>query len=152
MCLIETPQGLENVEAIIAEGIDVLMLGRGDLSVKMGLGYATNHSSVLAAARDFVRSVADAGAVGFQPKGAYEANDYQEVQAMVAVGVGVSLVPRLALTVLRNDVRVIPLSGEVPRRPILLARVKDSHPTGAEIAMTAMLVEAAGDLTLVSHR
>ena len=90
--------------------------------------------------------------VGFQPKGAYEANDYQEVQAMVAVGVGVSLVPRLALTVLRNDVRVIPLSGEVPRRRILLARVKDSHPTGAEIAMTAMLVEAAGDITLVSHR
>ena len=90
--------------------------------------------------------------VGFQPKVAYEANDYQEVQAMVAVGVGVSLVPRLALTVLRNDVRVIPLSGEVPRRRILLARVKDSHPTGAEIAMTAMLVEAADDLTLVSPR
>ena len=56
------------------------------------------------------------------------------------------------IKVLRNDVRVIPLSGEVPRRRILLARVKDSHPTGAEIAMTAMLVEAAGDLTLVSHR
>ena len=73
--------------------------------------------------------------VGFQPKGAYEANDYQEVQAMVAVGVGVSLVPRLALTVLRNEVRV-----------------KDSHPTGAEIAMTSRRVEAAGDLTLVSHR
>lgn len=81
--------------------------------------------------------------VGFHPHVAYEANDYQEVQAMVAVGVGISLVPRLALTVLRNDVRVIPLSGEVPRRRILLARVKDSHPTGAEIAMTAMLVEAA---------
>ena len=90
--------------------------------------------------------------VGFQPKVAYEANDYQEVQAMVAVGVGVSLVPRLALTVLRNDVQVIPLSGVVPRRRILLARVKDSHPTGAEIAMTAMLVEAADDLTLVSPR
>ncbi|WP_199185286.1 LysR family transcriptional regulator [Cryobacterium sp. Y50] len=89
--------------------------------------------------------------VGFQPKVAYEANDYQEVQAMVAVGVGVSLVPRLALTVLRNDVQVIPLSGVVPRRRILLARVKDSHPTGAEIAMTAMLVEAADDLTLASH-
>lgn len=84
--------------------------------------------------------------VGFQPQVAYEANDYQEVQAMVAVGVGISLVPRLVLTVLRNDVRVIPLSGEVPRRRILLARVKDSHATGAEIAMTAMLVEAARDI------
>ena len=81
--------------------------------------------------------------VGFYPKVAYEANDYQEVQAMVAVGVGISLVPRLALTVLRNDVRVIPISGEVPQRRILLARMKDSPPTPAEQAMTAMLVGAA---------
>lgn len=49
VCLIETPEGLEKVEAIVAEGIDVLMLGRGDLSVKMGLGYAPNHPSVLGA-------------------------------------------------------------------------------------------------------
>ena len=44
-----------------------------------------------------------ADTVGFEPRVAYEANDYQEVQAMVAVGVGISIMPRLALTVLRND-------------------------------------------------
>ncbi|NOJ60067.1 LysR family transcriptional regulator [Arthrobacter sp. 260] len=81
--------------------------------------------------------------IGFQPNVAYEANDYQEAQAMVAVGVGIALVPRLALTVLRDDVRVIPLSGEVPQRRILLARMADSQPTAAEQAMTAMLVEAS---------
>lgn len=85
--------------------------------------------------------------VGFQPKVAYEANDYQEVQAMVAVGVGISLVPRLALTVLRNDVRVIPISGDVPRRRILLARMKDSPATSAELAMTSMLVDAARQMS-----
>jgi DNA-binding transcriptional LysR family regulator len=85
--------------------------------------------------------------VGFTPKVAYEANDYQEAQAMVAVGVGISLVPRLALSVLRSDVRVIPLSGHVPRRRILLARLKDSRATPAEVAMTEMLVAAAREMS-----
>ncbi|MFI7481590.1 LysR family transcriptional regulator [Kocuria sp. M1R5S2] len=88
-----------------------------------------------------------ANSIGFQPRVAYEANDYQEAQAMVAVGVGVALVPRLALTVLRDDVRVIPLSGEVPQRRILLARMKDSQPTAAEAAMTTMFEDAARRLS-----
>lgn len=83
---------------------------------------------------------------GFYPRIAYEANDYQEVQAMVAVGVGISLVPRMALTVLRNDVRVIPIVGDVPTRRILLGRLKDTRPTPAEAEMTRMLVEAADGL------
>lgn len=87
-----------------------------------------------------------ANRVGFQPQVAYEANDYQEAQAMVAVGVGVALVPRLALSVLRDDVRVIPLVGKVPRRRILLARMKDSQRTAPELAMTAMLRDAAKQL------
>lgn len=85
--------------------------------------------------------------IGFQPNVAYEANDYQEAQAMVAVGVGIALVPRLALTVLREDVRVIPLSGEVPQQRILLARMKDSSATAAEKSMTSMLVDAARRLS-----
>ena len=76
VCLIETPVGLDNVEAIIAEGIDVLMLGRGDLSVKMGLGYAPNHPEVLKAAREFVpRVVAAGGTAGVL---AYSAEDARE--------------------------------------------------------------------------
>lgn len=85
--------------------------------------------------------------IGFQPNVAYEANDYQEAQAMVAVGMGIALVPRLALTVLRDDVRVIPLHGEVPQRRILLARMKDTQPTAAESSMTSMLEEAARRMT-----
>lgn len=88
-----------------------------------------------------------ANSIGFEPRVAYEANDYQEAQAMVAVGVGIALVPRLALTVLRDDVRVIPLSGEAPQRRILLGRMKDSQPTAAESAMTTMLVDAARRLS-----
>jgi DNA-binding transcriptional LysR family regulator len=40
---------------------------------------------------------------GFRPKIAYESDDYETVQALVAGGVGVALVPRLAL---RNDTRL----------------------------------------------
>jgi 2-keto-3-deoxy-L-rhamnonate aldolase RhmA len=76
VCLIETPVGLDNVEAIVAEGIDVLMLGRGDLSVKMGLGYAPGHPDVLAAARQFFARVSAAGAaagvLAYSPEDARE--------------------------------------------------------------------------------
>ncbi|PFG29817.1 LysR family transcriptional regulator [Paramicrobacterium agarici] len=85
--------------------------------------------------------------VGFEPKVAYEANDYQEAQAMVAVGLGVALVPRLALSVQRSDVKVIPLTGIVPRRRIMLARLADGVPNPAELAMVKMLIEAAQDLS-----
>ena len=76
VCLIETPTGLENVEAIVAEGIDILMLGRGDLSVKMGLGYAPNHPTVIQAARDFVGRVVAAG--GTAAVLAYSTEDARE--------------------------------------------------------------------------
>jgi len=80
---------------------------------------------------------------GFRPRVGYEASDYQEAQGMVAAGLGIALVPRLALTVLRNDVRVIPFAGESSKRRILLARIKGSSTSAAEIAMTSMLVEAS---------
>lgn len=60
--LVETPTGLDNLEAIAASGIDVLMLGRADLSLKLGLGYAPQHPEVEKAAQLFVERVAAAGA------------------------------------------------------------------------------------------
>jgi len=62
VCLVETPEGLENLEAIIAEGIDVVMLGRADLSIKLGLGYVPNHPDVLKLAHEFVDRVVSGGA------------------------------------------------------------------------------------------
>lgn len=61
--LVETPTGLDNLEAILAEGIDVLMLGRADLSLKLGLGYSPEHPEVEKAADQFVERVIAAGAV-----------------------------------------------------------------------------------------
>jgi 2-keto-3-deoxy-L-rhamnonate aldolase RhmA len=82
VCLIETPTGLGNLESIVAEGVDVLMLGRGDLSLKMGFGYAPNHPAVLAAARDFVQRVVAAG--GTAGVLVYSAQDAREWIALGA--------------------------------------------------------------------
>jgi len=76
VCLVETPEGLENLEAIIAEGIDVVMLGRADLSIKLGLGYAPSHPDVLRMAHEFVDRAVSAGAtaalLSYSPQDALE--------------------------------------------------------------------------------
>ncbi|MDT0378172.1 LysR family transcriptional regulator [Streptomyces sp. DSM 42041] len=82
-----------------------------------------------------------AEAAGFEPSVSFEANDYQEAQAMVAVGLGIALAPRLALANLRTDVRVLRLDGYAPPRRILLARLASRVPTPAEEAMTDVILE-----------
>lgn len=80
-----------------------------------------------------------AHAAGFEPSIAFEANDYQEAQAMVAVGLGVALAPGLALANLRDDVAVLSLGADAPRRRILLATLKGRAATPAERAMSELL-------------
>lgn len=82
-------------------------------------------------------------AAGFAPRIAFEANDYQEAQAMVSVGVGVALAPRTAVTAPRSDVRVLGLGGDAPSRRVLLAHRPDRLRAPAELAMHQMLVEVA---------
>lgn len=77
---------------------------------------------------------------GFDPQIAFKANDYQELQAMVAVGLGIAIAPRLALTNLREDVCVVSLGPAAPRRRILLARLKSRNPTPAEAVMEHILL------------
>lgn len=86
-----------------------------------------------------------AHAAGFEPAVSFEANDYQEAQAMVAVGLGIALAPRLALANLRNDVTVLSLGVDAPRRRILLASLAGRAPTPAEAAMAEILLATAGD-------
>lgn len=88
-----------------------------------------------------------ARAGGFEPVVAFEANDYQEAQAMVAVGLGIALAPRLALANLRDDVCVLSLGEDAPRRRILLARLTGRSPTPPETAMTAVLTELGETLS-----
>jgi DNA-binding transcriptional LysR family regulator len=82
-------------------------------------------------------------AAGFTPRIAFHANDYQEAQAMVSVGLGVALAPRTAVANNRPDVRVISLGQTAPARRVLLAHRHEQVRAPAELAMHQTLVEVA---------
>ena len=75
-------------------------------------------------------------AAGFEPRVAFESDDYQTVQGLVAAGVGVALIPRMALSALRSDIVVRSLDPAPPVRSVIAAA-----PAGARLvpAATAML-------------
>ena len=84
-------------------------------------------------ARHVVRSC---HAAGFEPNVSFESDDYQTVQGLVAAGVGVALIPELALSVERDDVAIRALSPSPPVRQVIAAT-----PGGADLvpAVPAML-------------
>ena len=43
-------------------------------------------------------------AAGFEPSVSFESDDYHTVQGLVAAGVGVALIPQLALSAVREDI------------------------------------------------
>ena len=68
-----------------------------------------------AASNIVLRACAQAG---FEPRVAYTSDDYFAIQGLVAAGMGVALVPGLALASTREDVAVRPLRGRPPYRRI----------------------------------
>src|ERR1700726_4157976 len=75
-------------------------------------------------------------AAGFEPIVSFESDDYQTVQGLVAAGVGVALIPELALSTIREDIVIRALSPSPPVREVIAAA-----PAGARLvpAATAML-------------
>jgi len=82
---------------------------------------------------------------GFDPKVAIEVSDYQETQAMIAAGLGITLCPRLAAHQLRDDVVVKKISGPMPTRRICLARVRGAESTAAGQRLEEVLLSVVGD-------
>ena len=80
-------------------------------------------------------------AAGFEPNVAFESDDYQTVQGLVAAGVGVALIPRMALSAIREDVAIRSLSPAPPVRSVIAAA-----PAGTRLtpAAGAMLGDPAG--------
>jgi DNA-binding transcriptional LysR family regulator len=86
-----------------------------------------------------------AHAAGFEPNVAFESDDYQTVQGLVAAGVGVALIPELALSVVREDIAIRTLSPAPPQRQVFAAAPADARLSPATPAMIAVLQEAAND-------
>jgi molybdate transport repressor ModE-like protein len=82
-------------------------------------------------------------AAGFEPRVTvdFPTDDYNATQGMVAAGAGITLLPRLALAVPREDLAVRPLAGRGPSREVAAAvRRGDQGP--ATLAMLAEIQEA----------
>jgi DNA-binding transcriptional LysR family regulator len=82
---------------------------------------------------------------GFEPRIAFETDDYAAVQGFVAAGVGVSLIAELGLRTIRDDIVVRPLGRDTPVRQIF-ATALIGYRSPATLAMIEILREVG-----VSH-
>jgi DNA-binding transcriptional LysR family regulator len=82
-------------------------------------------------------------AAGFEPNVSFESDDYQTIQGLVAAGVGVALIPELALSVVREDIVIRALSPRTPMREVIAAVPAGARLVPAAPAMLHILEEAA---------
>jgi DNA-binding transcriptional LysR family regulator len=82
-------------------------------------------------------------AAGYEPQVTFESDDYDTIQGLVAAGVGVALIPRLALTRVYPGIVVRDLSPENPARNVLAATIPGPGVTPAARTMLTVLAEVA---------
>jgi DNA-binding transcriptional LysR family regulator len=78
---------------------------------------------------------------GFDPRIAFESDEYQVLQAYVAAGLGFTLLPDLALPALRGDLVVRPTVPEAPKRQVWAAMRAEGARSQATEAMVEILRE-----------
>jgi DNA-binding transcriptional LysR family regulator len=91
-------------------------------------------------ARHVIRSCVRAG---FEPYVAFESDDYETIQGLVAAGVGVALIPRLALTRVRAGIVVRALAPRSPARTVVAATMAGPGVAPAAKTMLGVLTEVA---------
>lgn len=101
-------------------------------------------SSASACARHVVHSCL---AAGFEPQVSFESDDYQTVQGLVAAGVGVALIPELALTGVRQDIAIRTLHPSPPLRRVTAAAPAGAVRSPAASAMLEILTDIASRYT-----
>jgi DNA-binding transcriptional LysR family regulator len=87
---------------------------------------------------------------GYQPRIAFETDDYTAMQGFVAAGVGVSLIAELGLRIVRDDIVVRDLGRDTPVRQIYAATLAEGYRAPATQAMVDILADVAA--TYVSRR
>src|SRR5438067_4835484 len=83
-------------------------------------------------------------AAGFEPTVSFESDDYLTVQGLVAAGVGVALIPELALSSVRDDISVRALDPASPVRQVIAATPRGS----AALPAAERMVEVLGEVAL----
>jgi DNA-binding transcriptional LysR family regulator len=78
---------------------------------------------------------------GFEPRIGFESDDYHVMQGFIAAGLGVTLLPDLALPTLRSELVVRPTDPPAPTRRVWAATRAEGSRSPATEAMVAILVE-----------
>jgi DNA-binding transcriptional LysR family regulator len=86
---------------------------------------------------------------GFEPHSlGFQSDDYNVVQGLIAAGVGVALLPALALTNVRDDIVIRSLGRRAPSRRVAAATLAGRFRSPATEAMLGILEEVAGRFVL----
>jgi molybdate transport repressor ModE-like protein len=80
-------------------------------------------------------------AAGFEPRVAFASDDYLAIQGFIAAGVGVALIPDLALISVRDDVVIRSLGASPPVRRIMAVATTGDYRPPAVSAMLDILRE-----------
>jgi DNA-binding transcriptional LysR family regulator len=91
-------------------------------------------------ARHVVRSCL---AAGFEPEVTFGSDDYETVQGLIAAGVGVALIPRLALTHVHPGIVVRALAPKPPSRRVVAATLAAAPVAPAAGTMIEILADVA---------
>jgi DNA-binding transcriptional LysR family regulator len=84
---------------------------------------------------------------GIEPRFVFRAEDNHLLQGLAANGVGAAIMPALAIDRSRDDIVLIDLADEIPRRRIGLIRHTDRYQTPAATAFIQMAHQTAADLS-----
>jgi len=138
--------GLRSV-ALLEDPMHVALPGEHPLAAKPALTLSdlrdqdwVQTSSSSPCARHVVRSCL---AAGFEPHVTFESDDYETVQGLVAAGVGVALIPRLALTRVHPGIVVRELAPRSPARKVVAATMGGPGVAPAAATMIKVLSEVA---------
>jgi DNA-binding transcriptional LysR family regulator len=82
---------------------------------------------------------------GFEPRVVFHSDDYNAIQGFVAAGVGVCLIPDLALVAVRDDVVIRCLEGRPIVRHVLAATLAGGYVSPAAAAMLEILDEVGAE-------
>ena len=82
---------------------------------------------------------------GFEPEVTFESDDYETVQGLVAAGVGVALIPRLALTHVHPGIVIRSLDPRRPTRRVVAATPSGAGTSPAARAMLQILSDVSGE-------
>jgi DNA-binding transcriptional LysR family regulator len=118
--------------------------GRFGLSDLAGEPWMLGASSSCPDTAIFLRACQKAG---FEPRVAFYSDDYNAIQGFVGAGMGVALIPDLALVSVRDDIVVRSLGPQPPYRRIVAATLQGSFLSAAKQAMIDILVEVGTEFS-----